>query len=159
MTSRSSGRRCRFHEAGARYAHRARPAGRLNLSVSSCAHCRFGAAAGQIASRRRLRSAQSWHSTSAASDGLPRPTSSASTTPLLMGFSGEERRVNLVRVQVNTGILKATAPDGLPQGCSTAREFPTAKYLAWCAGVRCLSSAYLISMRLFSPRCREQLFG
>ena len=68
-----------------RYAVASRMAvGRLNFSSNSRLHC-LRMEAGQMTSKRRRRSAQSWQRTRPASMVLPRPTSSASRTPLLRG--------------------------------------------------------------------------
>ena len=58
--------------------------GRLNFSSSSKAHC-FRREAGVMTSSLRRFSAQDWQRTSPASIVLPRPTSSASKTPLESG--------------------------------------------------------------------------
>lgn len=60
--------------------------GRLNFSCNSLAHWRRSEA-GQMINSLRFLSAHNWQSTNPASMVLPKPTSSASTTPLLSGFS------------------------------------------------------------------------
>jgi hypothetical protein len=86
--------------------------GRKNLSSSSTCHC-LRKVAGTISRMRRRRSAHFCARMSEASMVLPRPTSSASKHALrVRRAQGEERGVDLVRVEVYTRVADR-ARDGV----------------------------------------------
>ena len=77
--------------------------GRKNLSASSWPHC-FRRLAGTMTSSRRFRSAHFWAISSPASIVFPSPLRRPGSPARKWVAEGEQRRLDLVRVQVDLGI-------------------------------------------------------
>jgi hypothetical protein len=60
----------------------------------------------------------------AASIVLPSPTSLARTTPLLKGFYGKQRCIDLVGIQVDASVEWRLGDSVLFRCCASARQFP-----------------------------------